>query len=164
MTSARILQINVSKGGVPKTSVPVASVAPGTGISIDDQADKQHHGGPLQDLCLFRLETLRLLQDEGHPIYPGAVGENLTIAGLAPEQFVGGVRLRLGGTVEVELTEAATPCRNIGAAFADRQFVRISEKLHPEDVRMYARVLSPGEIRPGDKIVVISTEEKSCNG
>ena len=40
------------------------------------------HGGPERAVSLFSLEVIRRLQDEGHPIYPGATGENLTVAGL----------------------------------------------------------------------------------
>lgn len=156
-SAARIVQINVSDGGVPKRSIPEASVEPGVGITTDRQADTKHHGGPLQDLCLFRYETIRQLRDEGHPIYPGAIGENLTIEGLALADFTGGTILEIGETVRIELTEAATPCSTIADAFLDGRFVRVSEKQAPDDVRMYARVLTSGIIRPGDTIRTSTT-------
>ena len=37
------------------------------------------HGGPERALCLFSLERILELQAEGHPIFPGAAGENITI-------------------------------------------------------------------------------------
>jgi MOSC domain-containing protein YiiM len=41
----RITQLNVSKGGVPKLSVPSAQVRR-DGLEGDAQVDRQHHGGP----------------------------------------------------------------------------------------------------------------------
>ncbi len=151
----RVLQINVSQGGVPKRSIDRADVDPGSGISVDDQADRVHHGGPLQDLCLFRLETLLELQQEGHPIYPGAAGENLTVAGFPLELFAPGGRFRVGDEVEFELTEYATPCSNLKNYFIDEKVSRISQKTHPESARMYARVLIGGTISAGDPILLV---------
>lgn len=150
--SAHIFQINISNGGVPKRAVDRATIEPGIGIVGDNQSDRVHHGGPLQDLCLFRLETILVLQREGHPIYPGAVGENLTIFGLEEENFLPGRHLRLGDEILIELTEYAVPCSKVKAYFRDGRFSRISAKISPESGRMYARVLDGGHLGIGDRI------------
>lgn len=155
---AHIFQINVSRGGVPKLPVSRADIDD-NGITLDDQADKKHHGGPLQNLCLFRLETIVGLQEEGHPIVPGAVGENITTYGLGSDAMKPGTRLRLGSEVLIELTEPAPPCSTIAAAFSDRNFNRINEKKHPGWSRMYARILQGGAIVPGDGISIESVPE-----
>ena len=68
----RVYQINISNGGVPKWPVPSAWV---TYLGIEgDRHRSPSHGGPERALCLFSLEVIRLLQAEGHPIEPGAVG------------------------------------------------------------------------------------------
>ena len=152
---ARVLQLNASDGGVPKLSLSQAEVAPGSGMLADRQNDLKHHGGPHQDLCLFRAETIRELQDEGHPIYPGAVGENITTWGLGLPNFQPGQRLKIGDVVEIELTEPAVPCNTIAGPFVGGRSSRISAKLHPNDARMYARVLVAGLIKPGDLIEAI---------
>ncbi len=150
--SAHIFQINVSNGGVPKHPVDRVSIEPGKGILTDNQADRVHHGGPLQDLCLFRLETILALQREGHPIYPGAAGENLTISGLAQDDFEAGTQLRFGEKILVELTEPAVPCSKLEAYFTAGRFSRIAAKKHPESVRMYARVIVGGDLGVGDRV------------
>ncbi|HEV8458762.1 MAG TPA: MOSC domain-containing protein, partial [Methylomirabilota bacterium] len=81
MTSAgRIVQINISAGGVPKRSVDAAQVTR-LGVEGDAHRDMEHHGGPERALCLFALERIRALQAEGHSIAPGSIGENLTVEG-----------------------------------------------------------------------------------
>ena len=152
----QIVQINVSGGGVPKLPASGAEVAPGKGIISDDQADKVHHGGPLQDLSLFRLETILKLQQEGHPIWPGAAGENLTVFGIGHEDFRPGQLLALGAEVVAELTQYAVPCSKLMSYFKDGRFARISAKRSPESSRLYARVVRGGTLRPGDRVTPIS--------
>ncbi len=151
---AHIFQINVSAGGVPKQPVPQGEVTP-LGLTGDKQRDRRHHGGPDRALCLFSLEHILSLQAEGHPIYPGATGENVTITGLDWAAIVPGARLRLGPEALVEVTGYASPCSNITAAFRDGAINEISEKKHPGRSRVYARVLRPGPIQPGDEVLVV---------
>ena len=66
------------KGGVPKPMVQLLQVTT-EGCVGDYQRDKKHHGGPLKAVCLFSDEVISHLQDEGHPIFPGSVGENVLV-------------------------------------------------------------------------------------
>jgi MOSC domain-containing protein YiiM len=150
--AAHIHQISVSGGGVPKRSVPLARVDE-LGIEGDKHRDAEHHGGAERALCLFSLELIEALRAEGHPIQPGAVGENLTTSGLDFALLSPGDRFRLGSEVIIELTRPTIPCQNISDAFQDARFVRISPKVNPGWSRFYARVLRGGEIRPGDPIL-----------
>ncbi len=146
----RIHQINISNGGVPK--LPVSSaVVTAEGIRGDFH-DDINHGGPLAALCIFTLEQIQRLQAEGHPIRPGSAGENVTLSGIEQSALVPGARLVFGDQVEVELTRYTTPCKTISQAFADGDFTRISQKLHPSESRIYARVLRGGEMRAGQRV------------
>ncbi|PZV05483.1 MAG: MOSC domain-containing protein [Leptolyngbya sp.] len=149
----RIVQINISPGGVPKLPVPAAEVIT-AGLEGDRQRHLKFHGGPDRALCLWSLEVIESLQREGHPIAPGSVGENLTLAGLDWASLVPGSQLLLGDQVQVEITDYAAPCRTIMKGFSDRRFSRISQKHHPGSSRLYARVLRGGMVRPGDRAVV----------
>jgi MOSC domain-containing protein YiiM len=144
----RILQINVSRGGVPKRPVEQAVVTT-EGIVGDYQRDRRSHGGPTRALCLFTMEEIQRLQAEGHPIAPGSAGENITLEGLDLTALMPGTRLTLGDEVEIELTSYTAPCDSIAASFADGDFTRISHKLHPGESRLYARVLRGGTLTPG---------------
>ncbi len=147
----RILQINISRGGVPKHPVEQAVVTT-EGIAGDyqrDQRDQRNHGGPSRALCLFTIEEIHRLQAEGHPIAPGSAGENITLEGLDLATLAPGTRLTLGDEVEIELTSYTTPCDNIAASFVGGDFTRISHKLHPGESRIYARVIRGGTLAPG---------------
>jgi MOSC domain-containing protein YiiM len=156
--TGRIVQINISPGGVPKRPVPRTRVLR-SGLEGDRHRDAEHHGGPDRALCLFSLEQIEALQAEGHPVEPGALGENLTITGLdwarvRPDEF-----FRLGDEVLIQITRFTSPCLNIRGSFLDGAYSRVSEKRHPGSSRVYARILVPGEIASGDPIERLSPAE-----
>lgn len=154
----RLVQINVSPGGVPKLPVPRAQVGT-AGVAGDKQRDKRHHGGPTRAVCLFSIEQIRALQAEGHPIEPGSSGENLTTEGIAIGALQPGDRLAIGEDILLEITSYAVPCTNLTPFFADGKFTRISNKVNPGSSRAYARVLQGGELVPGLPIRVIPRED-----
>jgi MOSC domain-containing protein YiiM len=153
-SDARIFQINRSDGGVPKLPTPSAMVTE-QGLDGDRQRDKRNHGGPQRAICLYSLEQILALQAEGHPIYPGSTGENVTLSGVDLHTLAPGDRLALGDDVMIEITGYAHPCQNISGSFADGNSTRISQKLHPGESRLYARVYSGGELRPGLPVRVL---------
>ncbi len=151
--TGHIFQISTSRGGVPKRAVYRAQVET-LGVAGDQHRDTVHHGGPDRAVCLYSLEKILALQAEGNSIFPGSVGENITLAGVDWESIVPGKRIRLGEQVLLEVTQYTTPCNNITGSFADGDSDRILEKIHTGWSRVYARVLQPGEVRIGDKASV----------
>jgi MOSC domain-containing protein YiiM len=156
-----IFQLNCSDGGVPKSSVREVELTP-TGLACDRQAKRKIHGGPERALCLYPLEHITALQDEGHPIYPGSVGENVTVVGLDWKTLEPGSRLALGDDVIVEITSYTTPCPTIAGSFIDGQFKRISQKTHPGESRLYARVIKTGRLATGQTVRVLGGREDSA--
>jgi len=150
-----IVQISVSPGGVPKLPVPSARVTE-LGLEGDLHRDMEHHGGPERALCIFAIEQIRVLQAEGHDVSPGAIGENLTVEGLDWERVTPGSRLELGAGVLIEVTRYTSPCFKIKKSFADGDISRVSQKSHPGGSRVYARVLTTGEIRRGDTVRLVN--------
>ena len=124
MKKGWIYQISVSGGGVPKVGVEAAEVTI-NGIVGDRQRNRRFHGGPRRADCLFSWEHIQALQGEGHPIYPGSIGENLTLAGLDWSQLVPGVCLRLGESVVLEITSYTVPCKNIVDSFTAGEIGRV---------------------------------------
>src|SRR3954470_11703087 len=61
----------------------------------------------------------------------------------------------------LEIASPANPCDVIKGAFSAGKSGRISILLHPDDSRMYARVLREGTVRPGDAIDVLPAEANS---
>ena len=149
-----VMSINVSGGGVPKRRVTDAKVSR-LGLHNDAHNDTKGHGGPDRAVCIFSLEKIRNLQQEGHPIDVGTAGENVTVEGIDWSLVLPGARMRLGKEVLLEIASFTSPCKTIKASFVDGRFSRISEKLYPGWSRVYARVLSEGEIHSGDPVEVI---------
>lgn len=154
MTESRIFQINISPGGVPKQPIPHVRVT-SSGPQGDAHADVIHHGGTQRALSLYSLELIQALQAEGHPVFPGSTGENITISGMDWSQMSPGRRIRLGEELEIELTEYATPCNTIRESFIGGKYGRISATKHPGWSRLLARVLQPGVIRIGDQVTLV---------
>ncbi len=153
--TGRIFQLNISTGGVPKLAVREGQVNE-LGLVGDEHRFPDIHGGPERALCLFSLERILQLQAEGHPIFPGAVGENVTIAGIDWQQIVPGVQLALGEEVLLEITSYTSPCNTIPPSFAHGQYQRISQKAHPGWSRVYARVLRGGRLKIGHPVELVN--------
>lgn len=149
-----IRSINLSPGGVPKRAVTDAQVTLSR-IVGDAQNDTKHHGGPEKAVCLYSLECIQALQREGHPIEVGTAGENLTVEGINWDRVVPGARFRCGDEVELEVASFTNPCKTIKGSFIDGRFRRISHLFHPGWSRVYARVLTEGKIRVGDRIRLV---------
>lgn len=145
---SRIFQLSRSAGGVPKLAVREAR-ATVLGLDGDGHAHPKIHGGPERALCLYSLEAILALQAEGHPIFPGSTGENVTITGFAWTTLAAGTRLHLGEDVVVELTRIASPCKQIVESFSDRNSKRLAD---PAIGRWYARVLREGVLRVGQPV------------
>lgn len=149
----RIFQVNVSNGGVPKHAVESAIVGQ-RGLTTDRQADLRAHGSIDQALCIYAIELLEKLRDEGHRVFAGALGENITTDGIDWKLMTPGTRLLLGKAVVAEVTDYASPCTKNARWFTHGDFMRIDQELHPGWGRVYAKVVAGGEIRAGDAIVV----------
>lgn len=151
----KIYQLNSSQGGVPKLPVAEAGLTP-DGLDCDKVARLGMHGGPERALCLFSLDLIRRLQAEGHPIEPGSTGENVTVEGIDWDRLTPGVRLALGDEAVVEISSYTTPCRTIKASFQGHNYSRISQKKHPGESRVYARVVRTGRLSVGQPVRLIS--------
>jgi MOSC domain-containing protein YiiM len=157
----RITQVSTSRGGVPKYAVPEAWATP-LGLEGDGHARPQFHGGPKQALLLVSGEDLEKLRGDGWPLFPGALGENLTISGLDFRRVRAGQRYRAGESV-LEITKVRQPCETLSvygegiqSAVFDRA-VKSGDSTSPKWglAGFYASVAQPGLIRTNDIIVLL---------
>lgn len=148
-----LARIGTSGGGVPKQSRTEVEVDD-DGLVGDEQANRLDHGRPWQALCLWSVEVIDALAAEGHPVGPGACGENLLVAGVDWSQMHPGVRLRVGDQVVVEVSGPADPCRTIGAAFTGGRFDRLDHRRHPGWSRHYGWVRTGGTVHTGAAVVL----------
>ena len=155
----RITQVSISSGGVPKHPVPEVFVSV-DGLTGDWQKNRKYHGGPDRAVCLFSAEVIAALTTEGHPIFPGSTGENLTVSGLPRSTLQVGTRLLIGDSLVIEVASYATPCQTISGSFSDGKFGRISSKRSPQYSRLYARVLKEGTVRAGDSVSILPSDSQ----
>jgi MOSC domain-containing protein YiiM len=156
-----ILQINISPGGIPKRPVAEGVVTHDC-ILGDGWAHPQFHGGPNQALLLITSEGIAELVQQGFPLYYGALGENLTTAGLDRRQMRVGQRYRAGEAM-LELTKLRVPCSTLdiyGTAIKQAIYDPQVKAGDPSSPRwglsgFYAKVLGPGVIRPHDIITLV---------
>lgn len=150
-----VVSVNTSPGGVPKRPMAGTYVRR-LGLDGDKQADRVHHGGPFQAVCLYAIEAIERVAAEGNQAFPGAYGENLTLAGIDWSSVRGGTRLRIGAHGPLlEVTDDATPCSKQTQWFVDGRIARISILKYPEDVRWYASVVEEGPVAPGDTVTLL---------
>jgi MOSC domain-containing protein YiiM len=132
------------------------------GITGDVQAYPEFHGGTLQALLLVTSEGIAELIRQGFPLFPGALGENLTTSGLDRRWLRAGQRYRVGAAM-IELTHLREPCAQLNvygpgiqSAVYDAR-ARAGDHTSPKWALggFYAAVLRGGTIRPGDPIQLL---------
>lgn len=153
-------QINASQGGLQKSPLMEAWVST-EGLRGDGHRNTVLYGGPDRAICLFSLEVIDALQREGHSIYPGASGENFTLAGLEWVHLQPGDHLKVGEEVRLEITSFCEPCRRNAQWFHKGEYARIAQEQHPGWSRLYARVLTEGQVRQGDPVWVETLFERT---
>jgi MOSC domain-containing protein YiiM len=152
--------IHTSPGGVPKFPVSYARVGD-QGIEGDGHAHPQFHGGPRKALLLITSEGLEELIALGFPVFPGALGENLTTRGLDRRQMRLGQVYR-AGSVSLRLTTMRVPCGALDRYGSDIRGAVYDARVKAGDTGssrwglggFYAAVIEPGEIRPQDIIAL----------
>lgn len=140
-----------SDGGVPKLPIAHADVTT-SGVAGDRQRMRRIHGRQWQALCLWSADVVDELRAEGHPVFPGACGENVSVRGVDWGVLRSGTRLRIG-TVLAEISLPTTPCKQIRPFFAG-PIRRVDHDLNPGFSRWYASVVQPGRIASGDRVEI----------
>ena len=148
-----VAQISTSDGGVPKDGGRWRPTSAGGACSATVRRNRKHHGRPFQALCLWSAEVIDALVAEGHPIQPGAAGENITVRGIDWATLRPGVRLLIGQVVVRDL--------GVGDAVPQERPV-VHRPLRPHRPRPAPRAghgptpgsSSPAPITTGDPVIV----------
>jgi MOSC domain-containing protein YiiM len=156
-----ILQVSISQGGVPKYAVPSGALTL-TGIEGDGHAHPELHGGPDRAVLLITAEGIEELASMGFPLTYGYLGENLTTHGIGRRDWRVGQRWRIGTEVVIEITKRRAPCQQLnvyGPGLQAAIYDQLTRDGDPASPRwglsgVYASVVTPGLVRPGDAIVL----------
>ncbi len=154
------MQVSLSKGGIPKRAIPVGELTE-TGLA-GDAWRYPFHGGRHQAILLITIEAIDELISQGFPLFPGALGENLTTRGLDRRELRIGHRLRAGDAA-IELTKIRTPCATLNVYGSGIQAAIYDARVQagePESRRwglsgFYASVVRPGTVGAGDTVEIL---------
>ena len=145
--ASRVVSINISRGGIPKTSVFSTRVTT-AGLEGDGHNHAKHYS-PIQAVCIQDMEKLNELSQTDYSLSPGKAGENLTVENLLVNSLPIGTRLQFGGGVLLEISKVRKPCY-------------VMDSIHPrlkDDALgrhgMYARVLKEGVLTMGETVTVM---------
>jgi MOSC domain-containing protein YiiM len=159
-----IVQINTSRGGLPKCAVPGGFISE-EGLEGDSHAHPAIHGGPRKAILLIAAEVIDDLTARGYPLFYGALGENLTTRDLPLAQLRIGDRLAAGGAL-IEITQPRGPCSALhvyGESLKNQIYDARVKALDPQSPRwgmsgLYARVLEPGYVSTNDMVYLVPSE------
>ncbi len=105
---SKVISVNISNGGIPKLPVPKAEVQE-KGLAGDGRSHEKHWHLD-RAVSLMDIETLNVLKEDGYPLEPGAIGENVTTESLDMTSLNVGDKLTFSGGVVIEITELRKPC------------------------------------------------------
>jgi MOSC domain-containing protein YiiM len=152
--AGRIHAVSVSdRKGVVKHNVPQARLVVDLGLEGDAHAE-----GGLRQVSLLSLISIRKMVAAGAKVAPGDFAENLTVEGLDVMHLPVGTRLKVGYTVELEITQIGKACHK-GCAIREQ----VGDCVMPRE-GVFARVLQDGLVKPGDTIEVTDVPGGHPNG
>jgi MOSC domain-containing protein YiiM len=117
----------------------------------------RHAGRPERQVSLLNAETVAELAQQGMPVAPGTLGENITVEGFAVMRLADGARLRIG-EAELEITGDRPACREMLEVHQD------ALKALAGRAGKMARVVRGGTVRPGDPIELVGDADAHVNG
>jgi MOSC domain-containing protein YiiM len=140
----RIHAVSVSdRKGVVKHNVDQAQLLVDHGLAGDAHAE-----GGIRQVSLLARESIDKMVAAGAKVKPGDFAENLTVEGLEVMTLPVGTRLKVGGEVELEVTQIGKACHK-GCAIREQ----VGDCVMPRE-GIFARVLKEGLVKPGDVIEV----------
>jgi len=128
----------------------------------DHVIDRRYHGGSDKACYLYSVDHYPFWQKK----YPnqdwewGMFGENLTVSGLKESEIRIGDRFQIGNA-EVQVTQPRQPCFKLGVRFGDQSVVSDFWTLPFPGV--YVRVLSQGEVKSGDEMILLDRNPESLS-
>lgn len=157
--SASVIQISVkpdTPGEVGLPKMPVNQVwVKKEGLEGDYNRARMKKGNdPDKAVMIISTDILDQLNQEGWPVKPGDVGENLTITNIDYKKIAAGQKYLIG-EAEIEISFICEPCTNL------YKLPYIGTQRGPEFMATimnrrgwYARVLKEGHISVGNSFVL----------
>lgn len=164
------MQVSASMGGVPKHAIERAEIT-ARGVTGDAWRHPRIHGTRKRSILMITDEGLDEIRVLGFPVYPGALGENLTTRGIDRRAVRPGQQFRCGSAV-IQITELRVPCntirvygKGIDRAIFDAQAMQYNPQSPVWGLSgFYASVKQPGVVCPGDPIRLLCDPAQDGTG
>ena len=144
-----IKAISVSKEkGTQKVNVPKAELQADFGIVGDAHAGNWH-----RQVSLLAVESIDKMVAKGAKVSPGNFAENITTEGIELLELSVGSKLKLGESVELEITQFRKKCHSRCEIFE-----QVGDCIMPRE-GVFAKVIKSGSINVGDTIEVITDND-----
>ena len=140
----KILSVNISaKKSVKKHNVISCRAIVDFGLEND-----AHVGAKLRQVSLLASESIEKIRQKGLNVSYGDFAENLTTEGIELYTLPLGTKIKVGKDVLLEVTQIGKTCVKPCAIF-----YAVGDCVMPKE-GIFARVLSPGNIKIGDDITI----------
>ena len=159
--SPSIFQINIkpdTPGEVGLPKMPIEStIVTEWGLEGDYNRFREKEKENDRDMAVMIISTdiLDALNNEGWPVKPGDLGENITLANIDYASMAPGQKYKIGA-IELEISIICNPCSNL------YKLSYVGEEKGPQFIKTlmnrrgwYARVLKTGQISAGDAVSLL---------
>lgn len=143
--AGKIVSIAVSKKkGTRKKVIDKVMVVENHGIENDAHAGDWH-----RQISFLSSESIELAKSEGLEVTYGDFAENFATSGIEWTKVPVGTKVKLGPSVEIEITQIGKECHNKCAIY-----YQAGDCIMPKE-GIFARVLSGGEVSSGDSVILL---------
>lgn len=119
---------------------------------VGDQATQPYHGSLETAVCLHSVTHYQFWNSRYDlALQPGAVGENITLDELDDGNVCVGDIYR-AGTARLQISAPRTPCKNQARHVGRPDWIKLT--LQELRTGFYARVLTPGALQAGDRMIL----------
>jgi len=149
----RVVSVNVSdRKGVRKTPTESVCLVYDRGVEGDAHAGDWH-----RQVSLLAQESIDKMVEKGLDVSAGDFGENVTITGIDLPALPLGTELTVGDDAVLEISQIGKVCHTRCAIY-----YQAGDCVMPRE-GIFAVVRTPGDIVPGDEVVIAKVGDGSCD-
>lgn len=148
-----VVSVNIAdRKGVRKTPTESVNLIFDRGVDGDAHAGDWH-----RQVSLLAQESVDKMVEKGLDVTAGDFGENLTTKGLDLPALPVGTKITIGDDVLLEISQIGKVCHTRCAIY-----YQAGDCVMPKE-GIFGVVLEPGQIKPGDEVVVVELGTGTCD-
>lgn len=141
----KVLSVNISQEkGEKKKNTGTCRFIKGLGVAND-----AHAGFGIRQVSFLARESIEKIRDRGVEASYGDFAENITTEGIVLHLLPVGIKLRIGESALVRITQIGKECHERCSIF-----YQVGDCVMPTE-GIFAEVLTEGEVKVGDLIEVV---------